>query len=44
MGYMKTKYTQKQLAEFQKFCLRHSLKFATMAEYQGAIDQYFLKD
>ena len=38
------KYTQKQIAEFAKFCLRHDLKFATIAEYNGAIEQYFLKD
>lgn len=40
---MKTQYqyTVKQFAEFRKFCLRHNLKFATMAEYQSAIRQYF---
>jgi hypothetical protein len=42
---MKTQtYTEKQIKEFAKFCLRHDLKFATMAEYQGAIYQYFLED
>ena len=34
-------YTVKQFAEFRKFCLRHGLKFATMAEFQSAIKQYF---
>jgi hypothetical protein len=38
---MKYKYTVKQFAEFRKFCLRHNLKFATMAEYQSALAQYF---
>jgi len=40
---MKTQYqyTAKQFAEFRKFCLRHGLKFATMAEYKSAIAQYF---
>lgn len=40
---MKTQYqyTAKQFAEFRKFCLRHGLKFATMAEFQSAIAQYF---
>jgi len=40
---MKTEYqyTTKQFAEFRKFCLRHGLKFATMAEYKSAINQYF---
>jgi hypothetical protein len=42
--HMNTKYTKKQIAEFTKFCLRHELKFATIAEYNGAITQYFLKD
>jgi hypothetical protein len=37
-------YTAKQFAEFRKFCLRHGLKFATMAEFQGAIAQYFSED
>ena len=42
---MNTKtYTEKQIKEFAKFCLRHDLKFATMAEYQGALYQYFLED
>jgi len=43
---MKTKYqyTVKELEKFRKFCLRHGLKFATMAEYQGAIEQFFSKD
>jgi len=38
---MKTQYTLKQFAELRKFCLRHGLKFATMAEYKSAINQYF---
>lgn len=41
---MKTQYTIKQIAEFQKFCLRHALKFATIAEYQGAIEQFFSEE
>jgi hypothetical protein len=41
---MKTKtYTLKQVNKFQKFCLKHNLKFATMAEYQGALYQFFLE-
>ena len=39
--HMETRYTRKQLQKFHKFCLRHGLKFATMAEYQGAIEQFF---
>lgn len=42
--HMETQYTEKQIAEFQKFCLQHDLKFATMAEYQGAIEQFFSED
>jgi 3,4-dihydroxy-2-butanone 4-phosphate synthase len=38
---MKYQYTTKQFAEFRKFCLRHNLKFATMAEFQSALKQYF---
>ena len=41
---MTKKYTEKQIAEFAKFCLTHDLKFATIAEYNGAIAQYFLED
>jgi hypothetical protein len=41
---MNTKYTEKQIAEFQKFCLQHGLKFATIAEYRGAIEQFFSED
>ena len=42
--HMKTRYTKKQIAKFAKFCLQHDLKFATMAEYQGAIEQFFSED
>jgi len=41
---MNTKYTNKQIAEFAEFCLRHDLKFATIAEYNGAIEQYFSEE
>jgi len=39
---MKTEnYTQKQIAEFAKFCKRHQLTFANMIEYNSALAQYF---
>jgi len=42
---MKTEnYTQKQIAEFAEFCKRHGLTFANMAEYNGALAQYFSED
>jgi hypothetical protein len=41
---MKYKYTVKEIAEFRKFCLRHGLKFATIAEFQSALAQYFSED
>jgi hypothetical protein len=40
---MNTKYTEKQIAEFKEFCLRHDLVFAIIAEYKAALDQYFLE-
>lgn len=44
--HMKTKhqYTVKELEKFRKFCLRHGLKFATMQEYIGALEQFFSED
>jgi hypothetical protein len=38
---MNTKYTPEQLAEFREFCLRHEIVFAIIAEFNGAIAQYF---
>jgi hypothetical protein len=38
---MTTKYTPEQLAEFHEFCLRHEIIFAIIAEFNGAIAQYF---
>ena len=37
-------YTPEQLAEFHEFCLRHEIVFAIIAEFNGAIAQYFLED
>ena len=41
--HMTTQYRIRELREFAKFCLRHGLKFATMAEYNSALSQYFKK-
>jgi hypothetical protein len=38
---MKTEHTPEQLAEFYEFCLRHQIVFAIIAEFNGAIAQYF---
>jgi membrane protein DedA with SNARE-associated domain len=42
--YMKTKYTPQQISRFHRFCDRHGLAFATIAEYNGAIKQFFSED
>jgi len=41
---MKTQYTQTQLNRFHRFCDRHGLTFATIAEYNGALEQFFSED
>ena len=41
---MKTQYTQTQLNRFHRFCDRHGLTFATIAEYNGALHQFFSED
>jgi len=41
---MKTKYTKAQLNRFHRFCDRHGLKFNNMAEYMGALEQFFSED
>jgi hypothetical protein len=41
---MKTQYTQTQLNRFHRFCDRHGLKFNNMAEYCGALKQFFSED
>jgi len=38
---MNKKYTSEQIAEFKEFCLRHEIIFAIIAEFNGAIAQYF---
>jgi len=38
---MKTKYTKTQLNRFHRFCDRHGLAFATIVEYNSAIEQFF---
>lgn len=42
--HMKTKYTKTQLSRFHRFCDRHGLAFANVAEYQGALEQFFSED
>jgi hypothetical protein len=41
---MKTKYTKQQLNRFHRFCDRHGLTFVNMAEYNGALEQFFSED
>lgn len=41
---MNTKYTQAQINRFHRFCDRHRLQFANMAEYRGALEQFFSED
>jgi len=41
---MKTKYTEQQISRFHRFCDRHGLQFANMAEYMGALEQFFSED
>jgi hypothetical protein len=41
---MKTQYTQTQLNRFHRFCDRHGLTFSTIAEYNGALEQFFSED
>jgi len=38
------KYTEEQLSRFHRFCDRHGLKFNNMAEYMGALEQFFSED
>jgi hypothetical protein len=37
-------YTEAEIQEFAEFCARHEMRFSTLAEYESAIMQYFLKD
>jgi hypothetical protein len=41
---MKTQYTPEQISRFHRFCDRHGLQFNNMAEYHGALEQFFLED
>ena len=41
---MKTKYTKAQLNRFHRFCDRHGLAFVNLAEYNGALEQFFSED
>ena len=41
---MNKKYTTQQLSRFHRFCDRHGLAFSNIAEYNGALQQFFLKD
>lgn len=41
---MKRNYTKTQLARFDRFCDRHGLQFANLAEYYGALDQFLSED
>jgi hypothetical protein len=38
------KYTQQQLSRFHRFCDRHGLQFSCMAEYRGALEQFFIEE
>ncbi len=38
---MKT-YTNKQIAEFAKFCTRHDITFNNITEYNAALAQYYI--
>jgi hypothetical protein len=38
---MKKIYTPNQKARFNRFCDRHGLQFATIAEYNAALEQFF---
>ena len=38
---MKT-YTNKQIAEFAKFCNRHDIIFNNITEYNAALAQYYI--
>jgi hypothetical protein len=40
-NHMNKKYTKSQISRFHRFCDRHGLAFATIAEYNGAIEQFF---
>lgn len=42
--HMNKKYTQQQIRRFHRFCDRHGLAFANMAEYNGALEQFFSDD
>ena len=42
--HMKTKYTKQQISRFHRFCDRHGLAFANIAEYNGALEQFFSED
>jgi len=41
---MNKQYTEQQLSRFDRFCDRHGLQFNNLAEYRGALDQFFLED
>jgi hypothetical protein len=41
---MKIQYTQSQINRFNRFCDRHGLAFANMAEYIGALEQFLSED
>ena len=41
---MNKKYTEQQIKRFHRFCDRHGLKFNNMAEYRGALDQFFIEE
>jgi hypothetical protein len=36
------KYTDKQIAEFKSFCIKHDIRFNNIAEYRSAIAQYYI--
>ena len=44
IGNMKTQYTEQQIKRFHRFCDRHGLAFATIAEYNAALKQFFSED
>jgi len=43
-NHMNKKYTKSQISRFHRFCDRHGLAFATIAEYNGAIEQFFSEE
>ena len=38
---MKRNYTSRQVAQFERFVKAHAMRFNNMAEYYGAIYQYY---